>query len=301
MPGSGSGQAHGHDGIRENSGREVLVIGATGELGAAGRAHALSDAASTCGRSTPAAAGRRSEAWTRSSAATCATGVARATRAPACSELFLVSSPTPDQVELETNAIEAAEHAGVEHIVKVSNIPIAGLESGLHGNHRAIERRLEASPVRGDGAAAVVLRDGARAPDSRSLRRGHLVLPTGDGQIAWIDPRDIADVAAAVLADPDRAGALHLTGPEALDGGRARRAIAGVTDADRRSSSRRWRVATVWSRRHGPVARRLDRAPLRSGRAGALADVSPDVDPCSAGRPAGWTSGARRVAAATRE
>src|SRR5689334_19665208 len=53
--------------------------------------------------------------------------------------MFLVSSPTRDQVELETNAIEAAEHAGVERIVKVSNIPIAGLESGLHGNHRAVE------------------------------------------------------------------------------------------------------------------------------------------------------------------
>jgi hypothetical protein len=35
-----------------------------------------------------------------------------------------------DQVELETNAIEAAEAAGVERIVKVSNIPIAGLDTG---------------------------------------------------------------------------------------------------------------------------------------------------------------------------
>ena len=42
--------------------------------------------------------------------------------------MFLVSSPTQDQVELETNAIEAAERAGVERIVKVSNIPIVGLE-----------------------------------------------------------------------------------------------------------------------------------------------------------------------------
>ena len=63
--------------------------------------------------------------------------------------MFLVSSPTQDQVELETNAIEAAEAAGVERIVKVSNIPIAGLETGLHGNHRAIERRLAASQLRG--------------------------------------------------------------------------------------------------------------------------------------------------------
>jgi uncharacterized protein YbjT (DUF2867 family) len=42
-------------------------------------------------------------------------------------------------------------------------------------------------------------------------------MPTGDGRIAWIDPRDIAAVAAAVLADPEpQVGALRLTGPEAL-------------------------------------------------------------------------------------
>ena len=68
--------------------------------------------------------------------------------------MFLVSSPTQDQVELETNAIEAAERAGVERIVKVSNIPIAGLETGLHGNHRAIERRLAASSSCVDGVCS---------------------------------------------------------------------------------------------------------------------------------------------------
>jgi len=59
--------------------------------------------------------------------------------------VFLLSAPTRDQVELETNGIEAAERAGVEHVVKICNIPIPGLETGLHGNHRAIERRLAES------------------------------------------------------------------------------------------------------------------------------------------------------------
>ncbi len=44
------------------------------------------------------------------------------------------------------------------------------------------------------------------------------MLPTGPGKIAWIDPADIADVAAEVLTRDDLDGALHLTGPEALDG-----------------------------------------------------------------------------------
>jgi uncharacterized protein YbjT (DUF2867 family) len=131
--------------------------------------------------------------------------------------VFLVSSPTQDQVELETNAIEAAEHAGVERIVKVSNIPIAGLESGLHGNHRAIERRLEASEC-----AVTVLQPSffASVIDKQRdvVARGRLVLPTGSGKIAWIEPSDIAAVGAEALVRADLGGPLHLTGPEALDG-----------------------------------------------------------------------------------
>jgi uncharacterized protein YbjT (DUF2867 family) len=131
--------------------------------------------------------------------------------------MFLVSSPTRDQIELETNAIEAAERAGVGRVVKVSNIPIAGLETGLHGNHRAIERRLAAS-----SCASVVLQPSffASVIDKQAdvLARGHVVLPTGAGRIAWIDPSDIAAVGAEALVRDDLEGALHLTGPEALDG-----------------------------------------------------------------------------------
>ena len=131
--------------------------------------------------------------------------------------VFLVSSPTRDQVELETNAIEAAEAAGVERIVKVSNIPIAGLETGLHGNHRAIERRLAASDC-----AATILQPSffSSVIDKQGdvVGRGAVVLPTGPGKIAWIDPSDIAAVGAEALVRSDLDGALHLTGPDALDG-----------------------------------------------------------------------------------
>lgn len=131
--------------------------------------------------------------------------------------LFLVSSATRDQVALETNAIEAAEHAGVERIVKVSNIPLPGLETGLHGNHRAIERRLAAS-----SCAVTVLQPSffASVIDKQSevIAGGHLVLPTGPGRIAWIEPSDIAAVGAEAMVRSDLDGPLHLTGPEALDG-----------------------------------------------------------------------------------
>jgi uncharacterized protein YbjT (DUF2867 family) len=131
--------------------------------------------------------------------------------------MFLVSSPTRDQVELETNAIEAAEQAGVTRIVKVSNIPIPGLDDGLHGNHRAVERRLRES-----SCAAVILQPSffTSVIDKQGdvVARGAVVLPTGQGKIAWIDPLDIAAVGAAALVRDDLDGPLHLTGPDALDG-----------------------------------------------------------------------------------
>ena len=144
--------------------------------------------------------------------------------------MFLVSSPTPDQVELETNAIEAAETAGVARIVKISNIPIPGLETGLHGNHRAIERRLEAS-----SCAATIVQPSffTSVIDKQGevVKGGHVVLPTGAGKIAWIDPSDIAAVAAEALVRDDLDGPLHITGSEALDGDEVA-ARLGVTRID---------------------------------------------------------------------
>ena len=157
--------------------------------------------------------------------------------------MFLVSSPTREQVELETNAIEAAEAAGVERIVKVSNIPIRGLETGLHGNHRAIERRLEASTC-----AAAILQPSffASVIDKQRdvVAGGRLVLPTGAGRIAWIEPSDIAAVGAAALVRDDLDGRLHLTGPDALDGDEVA-ARLGVTRIDLPLD--RWRDTVVAS------------------------------------------------------
>jgi len=134
------------------------------------------------------------------------------------SGMFLVSSPAPDQVKLEMNAIDSAVRAGIQRVVKVSNIPIPALETGLHGNHRAIERRLATAPL-----ASVVLQPSFFSSvverQRELLARGRIVLPTGAGKIAWIDPDDIADVGAEALTrDEVLDGPLHLTGPEALDG-----------------------------------------------------------------------------------
>lgn len=194
--------------------------------------------------------------------------------------MFLMSSPTADQVVLETNAIAAAEAAGVAHVVKISNLPVTGLDGGLHGNHRTIEARLAASTV-----GATVLQPSffgsVLARQLGLIRRGRFVMPTGAGRIAWIDPRDIAAVAAAVLgaAEPPT-GALRLTGPEALSAGDVATRISEVTgreiallqppldawQAELRSSGMDPWLLESTVHLYEAVSR------------GALADVSPDVE-----------------------
>jgi uncharacterized protein YbjT (DUF2867 family) len=192
--------------------------------------------------------------------------------------LFLLSSPTQEQVTLETNAIDAAEAAGIERVVKVSNIPIAGLEAGLHGNHRAIERRLAASPV-----ATTVLQpsffttvlDRQRA----QIARGRVVLPFGAGRIAWVDPDDIAAVAAMALTR-DVGSPVRITGPEALDGDEVASRL-GVQRLDPPLTE--WRDAVVAGGLDPWLADSTVELYAAVAR-GALADVSPDVERIT-GRP----------------
>jgi (4-alkanoyl-5-oxo-2,5-dihydrofuran-3-yl)methyl phosphate reductase len=186
--------------------------------------------------------------------------------------LFLVSSPVPEQVRLETNAIEAAERTGLERIVKVSNIPIPGLDRGVHGNHRAIERRLDASPV-----ASTVLQpsffttviDRQRA----LIARGRVVLPFGAGRIAWVDPDDIAEVAAVALTR-DVDAPIRITGPEALDADEVA-ARLGVRRLDPPLPA--WREAVVADGLDPWLADSTVELYAAVAR-GALAEVTPDVE-----------------------
>jgi uncharacterized protein YbjT (DUF2867 family) len=193
--------------------------------------------------------------------------------------LFVQSSPARAQVALETNAIDAAEAAGVRRIVKLSNIPIAGLDEGLHGNHRAIEQRLQASPVKSTFVQpsffTTVLE---RQRDL--IARGRVVLPFGSGRVAWVDPDDIAAVVAAALVG-DIDGPLVVTGPEALDGDDVAQRL-GVTRLDPPLGEWRAAVATT-----GMDPWLLDSTVhlYEAVARGALASVSHDVERVVGRRP----------------
>ncbi len=132
---------------------------------------------------------------------------------------MLISSSDPAMQEVQTSFITAACRAGVRHVVKLSGI-LPEIDSPFRyaRMHGEIERRLEES-----GMAFTHLRAGefftAYFRQVRSiLAKGAIVLPMEEARIASIDVGDIAEVAAAILTQPEgHAGKIYpLTGPEAL-------------------------------------------------------------------------------------
>jgi uncharacterized protein YbjT (DUF2867 family) len=132
--------------------------------------------------------------------------------------VFLASADGPRKVAEETAVIDAAAAAGVARIVKLS------VNGAAHDSPVAIWRwHAEAEEhLRAAGPAATVLRADFFMTNllgmAETIRQtGCLFLPLADTRIAMLDPADVADAAAAVLADDRHDAATYtLTGPEAI-------------------------------------------------------------------------------------
>ncbi len=138
-----------------------------------------------------------------------------------CDHVFLLSSPDPSQVAWQGNLIEAAKAAGTNpHFVKLSAIAAALDAPYRMGRwHAQTERHLEDA-----GLPWTHLRPAGFMQNFLMLApviaaEGILPQPTGDGKAAYIDARDVAEVASVVLLTPGHEGKIHtLTGPESLSG-----------------------------------------------------------------------------------
>lgn len=131
--------------------------------------------------------------------------------------LFLLRPPPVSRVGPTLNALtDAAVSAGVEHVVFSS---VAGADTNAVVPHHRVETHL-----RDQVASWTVLRPGFFAQNLADAYRADIVnddrlyLPAGQGLVAFIDTRDIGDVAAAVFADPvaHKGRGYTLTGPQAL-------------------------------------------------------------------------------------
>ena len=140
------------------------------------------------------------------------------------SHLFLLSPITPTLAAQQVAAIDAAAAGGVQRIVKLSGSHWTIVPPGrsLSGDaHAAIESALERS-----GIAHRVLRPNAwlqvmLARVAAELDAGDVLhAPAGDPRVAFIDARDIADVAAESLLGPPATLAAR-SEPWVLTGGEA--------------------------------------------------------------------------------
>jgi uncharacterized protein YbjT (DUF2867 family) len=117
------------------------------------------------------------------------------------STVFLVSGrESADRVAEHRSAIDAAVEAGVERIVYVSFLGAAEDATFTLARHHALtEAHLAASGLR-----HTVLRDSMYLDFVPFFAAADGVIrgPAGDGRAAFVAREDVADVAAAVLADP---------------------------------------------------------------------------------------------------
>jgi uncharacterized protein YbjT (DUF2867 family) len=128
--------------------------------------------------------------------------------------LFLVNTG-PDLAERDATCALAARKAGIQHLVKLSTLDArTGIGTGPWHAHGE-------AAIRESGVPHTFIQTAAFMSNAlswaASISNGVLFSSTGEGKIAFIDPADIADVAASALTQKhSRNASLVITGPEAL-------------------------------------------------------------------------------------
>jgi len=132
---------------------------------------------------------------------------------------FFMTPLIEDQVAASQRVLDAAEEAGVPHVVRLSSRS-AGWDhhSKLRAWHRAVDESVERSSM-----SSVILRPCSffqnfikyQVETIRNM--SSIILPQGDGLISYIDAMDIGQAAAECLLNPEK----HDGQTYVLTGGRA--------------------------------------------------------------------------------
>ena len=132
--------------------------------------------------------------------------------------LFLLSA-SADPYPTEAPAVAAAKAAGVKRIVKLSAFGAhADSANGFLRGHARVERLLEESGLAWTSLRPSFFMQNWVVYNAPAIKAGQPVYANaGDARLGWIDTRDIAAAAAAVLTGPGHDGRIYeLTGPEPL-------------------------------------------------------------------------------------
>ena len=130
--------------------------------------------------------------------------------------LMVSAAESDDRVGEHRGFVAAAAEAGVRHIVYTSFVGASDASGFLLGRDHGATEEI----IRSTGLAHTFLRDNfyAEVFPFFADKEGAIKGPAGNGRVAAVSRRDVAEVAALVLRDPGQhAGAAYdLTGPEAL-------------------------------------------------------------------------------------
>ena len=145
--------------------------------------------------------------------------------------VYLVCSPIPDLVELETNLINACRESGVRQVVLNSALGAEDYPKSFPSWHRKVEDKLKAS-----GLGYTILRPNSfmqniLAYSAPSIRvESAFYSSMGTARMSYVDVRDVGAVAAKVLTSPSgHTGKIYeLNGPEAVSNAEAAERISRV-------------------------------------------------------------------------
>jgi uncharacterized protein YbjT (DUF2867 family) len=132
--------------------------------------------------------------------------------------VFVVCSPIPQLVELESNVLDVCKETGVKHVVLNSALGAGDYGKSFPSWHRKVEDKLKTT-----GMSYTILRPNGflqnivayNAPSIRA--QGTFYAAMGDAKVSYLDVGDIAVLAAIALKGGVHAGKTYeLNGPEAL-------------------------------------------------------------------------------------
>jgi uncharacterized protein YbjT (DUF2867 family) len=134
------------------------------------------------------------------------------------SSVYVVCSPIPQLVELESKMLDACKEAGVKHVVLNSALGAGDYAKSFPSWHRKVEDKLQ-----GMGLSYTILRPNGflqnivtyNAPSIRA--QGAFYAAMGDAKVSYLDVSDIAVVAVKAAQGEAHAGKTYeLNGPEAI-------------------------------------------------------------------------------------
>jgi uncharacterized protein YbjT (DUF2867 family) len=132
--------------------------------------------------------------------------------------VYVVCSPIPQLIELESNVLDVCKESGVKHVVLNSALGAGDYSMSFPSWHRKVEDKLK-----GTGMSYTILRPNGflqnivafNAPSIRS--QGVFYAAMGDAKVSYLDIADIAVVAAKALNGGAHSGKTYeLFGPEAI-------------------------------------------------------------------------------------